>query len=183
VSLPGSISDWQGKDLIKVFTTAPTQVSTESQCTAATRSAIHDWAVDYFNRAAKVSIKWNNIDDLYAYIWASDNVLDERFVLARVLEMHATDYLFIIHDAFRAKRMGYFTEDEYAMWRAYIDDLGQSPFFLLALKDGAEFGYMMPDVLAEMREYIATRPEIKCVVSALYPSFFDANFRDHLSPR
>jgi hypothetical protein len=167
---PGASVDWQGKDLIRVFAGEPKiSIPSDRECTVSAKEFIHSWAVDYFDRAAQVPLKWKSIADLHDTLWSSNYVLDERYVLARALHLHAVNYLDIVHDAYREREMGYFTAHEYDMWKAYLKDLGYSPFFLLAFEDNRKFGYMMPEVAAGFRNQMAADPKLKCTINAIYP--------------
>jgi len=175
---------WQGKDLLKIFADQPQRflkgkwqdLSDDEyrQCTLGTKKTIKKWAEITFNTAAHVQIGWTDINDLYPKVWGSRSVLDERTELARVLVMHAIDYLYIVHDAMRERQKGYFTSNETAMWGAYLNDLTPSPFFLLALRDGTKFQYMMPEVADDIRAYYKSPDQFanKCVIDALYPAFW-----------
>jgi hypothetical protein len=70
--------------------------------------------------------------------------------------------------------LGYFSDDETAMWSAYLNDLTPSPFFLLALRDGVEYNYMMKEEVSVLRKYYLQPEQLDnwCIIDAMYHEFW-----------
>jgi hypothetical protein len=180
-----SPSRWEGKDLIRIYAGSPQRRDANGNavdltdddyksCDPTVRTKIKTWAVRYFKDASGYDPKnWEDIPALYKKVWNADEVLEPRSEFSRALVMHAVDYLYIVHDGVVARNRGYFSNDQYMMWGAYLDDLTPSPFFLLAMADADEYPYMMKEVRDEFRSYYlrADKQRLHCIVNTLYPTF------------
>jgi hypothetical protein len=167
-----------GTHLMKIFAELPEAIDVEEDddCTPAIRQKIWDWERKYFVQAAGYDPKnWKSASELFKIVWSSDKMRQDESVRARAMVMHAIDFLYIVHDALHAYQIGYFTKAETGMWTGYIDDLTPSPFFLLALVDGAAYPYMMPNIAKEIRRYYMQddKAEIRCVINTVYPEFLE----------
>lgn len=188
----GGADPAKGLDLLQLFASDPYVVvgtdksgkpvresvsvtSYERECTKKTRENIRGWAREVYSKASGHPMNaWPGVEQVYDSIWSLGSPLEKDTAAARMLVMHAIDYLYIVHDAMQAYQTGYFTYNEYRMWEAYLNDMTPNPFFMLALRDGTKFGYLMPEVASGIRDYyLSAGQELnRCVVDALYPAFW-----------
>lgn len=155
-----------GRELLQVFSDRP-EVDPDN----CDHAFVRRWATGYVSETSGFKGDWKSIDELDRLLWSTEPMKNKspEYQLARALMMHAIDYLYIIHDAYHAHMKDYFSVAERDMWGAYLDDLGDSPYFLWALKDGERYGYMMRDVRSEIVSYLRGNTHRRCIFEAIYP--------------
>jgi hypothetical protein len=115
--------------------------------------------------------QWGSLHDLYDSLFdTSTGSTPGMYDIKRGL-FHMVDLVYIIYDAYAAKEQHIFNNDEYAMWEAYIEDLGTSPFFLMVIMDGHEYGYQTKDFSKEIWRHYSKKknPRLHCFAQVLYP--------------
>lgn len=165
-----------GGRLMQIFVNDPGDEVTDDASCKAVQDQINPWV-----REAVLSVvdpkyrdtvpPWISLHDLYDSLFdTSTGSTDGMYDIKRGF-FHMVDLVYIVYDAYAAKKQHIFTDDEYAMWEAYIEDMGTSPFFLMVIMDGHEYGYQTKDFSREIWRRFSKKnnPRLNCFAQVLYP--------------
>lgn len=167
-------SNKAGERMMRVFINDPEKIDSRA-CDPASQESIRKWA-----KNAVVSITesknvhdippWKDVRELYYSLFDTVTITSTGMNDVRRAFFHTVEYLYIVHDAYQAQIRGVFTDDEYEMWAAYIEDLGTSPFFLMTVLDGHELGFMTRAFSEEIWWRFSKNERLNCVAQTLYPN-------------
>lgn len=164
-----------GERMMLVFITDPVEKIDSEICDPASQESIRKWATNVVfsitdpNEVHNIP-PWSEIRDLYASLFDGAIRTSKGINDVRRAFFHTVEYLYIVHDAYQARIGEVFTDDEYEMWAAYIEDLGSNPFFLMTVLDGHELGYITRAFSGEIWQRYSKNKRLRCVARALYPN-------------
>lgn len=165
-----------GGRLMKIFTNDPGDMITDDTSCKQVQDKIAPWAREVVlavvepNNRDKVP-QWRSNHDLYDSLFDLSTESSPGMDDIKRGFFQTVDLLFIVYDAYSAKEQHIFSDDEYEMWAAYIDDLGTSPYFLMAIIDAHEYGYTTKAFSKEIWRRFSKKnnPRLHCFAQVLYP--------------
>jgi hypothetical protein len=114
--------------------------------------------------------KWKNVQDLSCMLFEENDFANPTKEKLREAYSVAEEVLYLIDNAYDARRKGFITEKEYRTWWGYLDEVGDHPLFLAAVDYWHQMHYITPELASELRKKLL-RPKARgrATLEKFYP--------------
>lgn len=120
--------------------------------------------------------EWQTIQDLDECIYSAEHFYDEGLENLREAYALAESMLYVAYEAHDSKTRGVLRADQVSSFRAWVDNNGSHPLFLLAVYFWHHCGYFSSSFAVELREQLLASPVAKAIIQEVYPELLSADW-------
>ena len=113
-------------------------------------------------------LEWKDVPDLYEKLWEYDDFNNPTKVRLREAVYFADRFLYILEDAYIAKKNKMLEPEDYETFSGYLDEIGSNPAFLTAVYIGQKYRYISKEFAKELKSLLKGNKITEKYLNAIY---------------